>query len=51
MRVARSQEDNDRNLCLTKAVIDLAMQIIGSERHRTPKDTTGETKRQFGQRH
>ena len=29
MRVARSQEDNDRNLFLTKAVIDLTMQIIG----------------------
>src|SRR6266436_9048813 len=41
------QEDNDRNLFLTKAVIDLAMEIIGSEWHRTPKDTTGETKGQF----
>src|SRR6266705_4657346 len=45
--VVTRQEDNDRNLFLTKAVIDLAMEIIGSEGHRTPKDTTGETKRQF----
>src|SRR5438093_12534690 len=46
--VAR-QEDDDRNLFLTPAVIDLAMEIIGSERHGTPKDTTGETKGQFCQ--
>jgi len=45
------QEDNDRNLFLTKAVIDLAMQIIRSEWHGTAKDTTGETKRQFYERH
>ena len=45
--VAR-QEDNDRNLFLTKSVIDLAMEIIGAERHGTPKDTTGETKGEFG---
>src|SRR5437764_13045323 len=45
------QEDDDRNLFLTKAVIDLAMQIIGSKRYGTLKDTTGETKAQFGQRH
>jgi hypothetical protein len=32
-------------------VIDFAMEVIGSERHGTPKDTTGQTKRQFGQRH
>src|SRR5712691_7463263 len=42
------QEDNDRNLFLTKPVIDLAMEIIGSKWHRASKDTTGETKRQFG---
>jgi hypothetical protein len=41
--VAR-QEDNDRNLFLTKSVIDLTVEIIRSEGHRTPKDTTGETK-------
>jgi hypothetical protein len=35
------KEDNDRNLFLTKLVIDLAMEIIGSERHGTAKDTTG----------
>src|SRR5438309_10922602 len=35
------KEDNNCNLFLTKSVIDLAMEIIGSERHRTPKDTTG----------
>jgi hypothetical protein len=45
------EEDNDRNLFLTKAVIDFAMQIIGSERHRTPKDMTGQTKRQCWQGH
>src|SRR5882672_6026810 len=45
------QKDNNRNLFLTKAVIDLAMQIVLPEGHRTPKDTTGETKGQFGQRH
>ena len=45
------QEDNNRNLFLTKAVIDLTMQIIGSKGHRTLKDTTGQTKGQFGQRH
>jgi hypothetical protein len=45
------QEDNNGNLFLTKAVIDLAMQIIESKGHRTPKDTTGETKRQFCQGH
>jgi hypothetical protein len=45
------QEDNNRNLCLMKLVIDLAMEIIGSKGHRTPKGTTGETKGQFGQRH
>src|SRR5438093_10161121 len=38
------QEVNDRNLCLMKLVIDLAMQIIGSEGHGTPKDTTWQTK-------
>src|SRR5215471_11246062 len=41
------EEDNDRNLFLTKSVIDLAMQIIGTKRHRTPKDTTRETEGQF----
>src|SRR5438132_10966994 len=45
------KEDNDRNLFLTKAVIDLARPIIGSEWHWTAKDATGETKGQFGQRH
>src|SRR5438093_6027699 len=45
------KEDNERNLFLTKAVIDLAMQIIGSEWHGTPKDTTWQTKGEFGQRH
>jgi len=44
--VAR-QQDNDGNLLLTKSVIDLAMEIIGAERHRAPKDTTWQTKRQF----
>jgi hypothetical protein len=48
--VAR-KEDNDRNLFLTKSVIRLAMEIIGAERHGTPKDTTRETKGEFGQRH
>jgi hypothetical protein len=48
--VAR-QENNDPDLFLMKLVIDLAMEIIGSEWHRTPKDTTGETKGQFSQRH
>jgi hypothetical protein len=48
--VAR-EEDNDRNLFLTKLVIDLAMQIIGSEGHRTPKNATGQIKGEFGQRH
>jgi hypothetical protein len=38
--VARKEDDNG-NLCLMKLVIDLAMEIIGSERHWTPKDTTG----------
>jgi hypothetical protein len=51
MRVARSQEDNNHNLYLTKLVIDLAMQIILLKGHGTPKDTTGETKGEFGQRH
>jgi hypothetical protein len=41
------QEDNDGYLFFTKAVIDLAMEIIGSEGHRTPKDTTWQTKGQF----
>src|SRR5262249_14737790 len=45
------QEDNDRNLFLTKAVIDLAMEVIGSKGHGTAKDTTGETKGEFVQRH
>jgi hypothetical protein len=45
------EEDNNRNLFLTKTVIDLAMEVIGSEGHWTPKDTTGETKGEFGQRH
>src|SRR4029453_7851546 len=44
--VARQENDNG-NLFLTKLVIDLGMQIIGSERHGTPKDTAGETIRQF----
>jgi len=44
--VAR-QEDNDRNLFLTKTVIDLAMEVIGAEWHRTPKDTTGQTEGEF----
>jgi hypothetical protein len=48
--VAR-EEDNAPNLFLAKAVIDFAMEIIGSKWHGTPKDTTGETKRQFYQRH
>ena len=41
------KENNDSNLLPTKLVIDLAMEIIGSEWHRTPKNTTGETKGQF----
>jgi len=45
------QQDNDRNLFFTKTVIDLAMELIGSEWHRAPKETTGETEGQFGQRH
>src|SRR5438309_4157408 len=45
------QKDNNRNLFLTKAFIDLAMVVIGSKRHGTPKDTTGETKGQFYQGH
>src|SRR6266581_1976669 len=49
--VITRQEDNDRNLFLTKAVIDLAMEVIGAERHRTPKDATGETKGQFYEGH
>jgi hypothetical protein len=48
--VARQENDNG-NLCLMKLVIDLAMEIIGSKRHGTPKDTTGEAKGEFGQRH
>jgi len=48
--VAR-KEDNDGYLFLTKLVIDLAMQIIGSEGHRTPKNATGQIKGEFGQRH
>src|SRR5215813_14934867 len=45
------QEDNNRNLFLTKPVIGFAMEIIGTKRHRTTKDTTGETKREFYQGH
>jgi hypothetical protein len=45
------QEDNDPNLFFTKTLIDLAMEIIGSKGHGTAKDTTGETKGEFGQRH
>ncbi|WP_410959844.1 hypothetical protein, partial [Salmonella sp. SAL4356] len=45
------QEGNDPDLFLTKAVIDLTMEVIGSKGHGTPKDTTGETKGEFGQRH
>jgi len=45
------QEDNNGNLFLTKAVVDLAMEIIGSKGHGTPKDTTGQIKGEFGQRH
>jgi hypothetical protein len=45
------QQDNDGNLFLTKSVIDLAMQIVLPKGHGTPKDTTGETKRQFYERH
>jgi hypothetical protein len=41
------KEDNDRNLFLTKAVINLAMQIILPKGHGAPKDTTGKTKGQF----
>src|SRR5215510_6520958 len=37
------EEDNNGNLCLMKLVVDLAMEVIGTKRHRTPKDTTGET--------
>ena len=48
--VARQENDNG-NLCLMKLVIDLAMEIVLPKRHRTPKDTTEETKGQFGQRH
>jgi len=44
------KENNDPNLFLTKAVIDFAMQIIGSKWYGTLKDTTGETKRQFYER-
>jgi hypothetical protein len=39
------QKDNDSNLFLTKEVIDLAMEVIGTKRHGTPKDTTGENPR------
>src|SRR5438309_11211451 len=45
------QKDNNRNLFLTKAFIDLAMQIVLPKGHRTPKDTTGQTKGEFSQRH
>jgi len=48
--VITRQEDNNGNLFLTKAVIDFAMQIIGSKWYGTLKDTTGETKRQFYER-
>src|SRR5262249_54931862 len=41
------EEDNNRNLFLTKSIIGFAMEVIWSKGHRTPKDTTGETKRQF----
>ena len=36
------KEDNDRNLFFTKAVIDFAMEVIGSKGHWTAKDTTGQ---------
>jgi len=45
------QEDNNRNLFLTKSVVDLAMEIVLSKGHGTPKDTTGATKGEFSQRH
>ena len=38
---------NHRNLFLTKLVIDLAVEVVGSERHRTPKDPTWQTKGEF----
>jgi len=41
------EKDNNRNLFLTKAVIDLAMQIVLPKGHGTSKDTTGETEKQF----
>src|SRR5213594_2042075 len=34
------KEHDHRNLLLAKSVIHFAMQIIGSERHGTPKETT-----------
>ena len=49
--VITRQEDNNRNLFLTKAVVDFAMEIIGSKGHGTPKDATGETEGQFCQGH
>ena len=49
--VVTRQEDNNPDLFLTKAVIDLAMQIVLPKGHGTPKDPTGETKGEFGQRH
>src|SRR5262249_21175761 len=45
------QEDNDRNLFLTKSIIGFAMEVVGSKGHGAPKDTTGETKGQFYERH
>src|SRR5262249_16300015 len=45
------EEDDHRNLLRTKAVVGVAMQVIGSEGHRTPEDPTRQTKGQFCQRH
>ena len=45
------QNDNDRNLFLTKSLIDLTMQIIESKWHGTPKDPTRQTQGQFYHRH
>src|SRR5215471_4508525 len=45
------QENNDRNLFLTPSVIGFAMEVIGTKRHRTPKDTTWQIKGQFCQGH
>src|SRR5262249_34050999 len=45
------EEDDHRNPLRTKAVVGVAMQVIGSEGHRTPEDPTRQTKGEFCQRH